>query len=48
MDAKIEFDHYTLAYGRDTVLNDVTLAVPRNAVLAIFGPAGGGKSGRYR
>jgi phosphate transport system ATP-binding protein len=48
MDAKIEFDNYTLAYGRDTVLNSVTLAVPRNAVLAIFGPAGSGKSGLLR
>ncbi|HEU5102425.1 MAG TPA: phosphate ABC transporter ATP-binding protein [Roseiflexaceae bacterium] len=48
MDTKIEFDNYTLAYGRDTVLNNITLAVPRNAVLAIFGPAGGGKSGLLR
>lgn len=48
MDAKIEFDHYTLAYGQDTVLNDITLAVPRNAVLAVFGPAGSGKSGFLR
>jgi phosphate transport system ATP-binding protein len=48
MDAKIEFDHYTLAYGGDTVLSDITLAVPRNGVLAIFGPAGSGKSGFLR
>jgi phosphate transport system ATP-binding protein len=48
MDAKIEFDNYTLGYGRDTVLNNVTLAVPRNAVFAIFGPAGSGKSGLLR
>jgi phosphate transport system ATP-binding protein len=48
MDAKIEFDNYTLAYSRDTVLNNITLAVPRNAVLAIFGPAGSGKSGLLR
>ena len=48
MDAKIEFDHYTLAYGADTVLSDITLAVPRNGVLAIFGPAGSGKSGLLR
>ena len=48
MDTKIEFDHYTLAYGQDTVLKDITLAVPRNAVTAIFGPAGSGKSGFLR
>jgi len=48
MNTKIEFDHYTLAYGRDTVLNDITLAVPRKAVLAVFGPAGSGKSGFLR
>jgi len=48
MDIKIEFDHYSLTYGRDTVLSDISLAVRRNAVLAIFGPAGGGKSGFLR
>jgi phosphate transport system ATP-binding protein len=48
MDTKIEFDHYSLAYGHDTVLDDITMAVPRNAVLAVFGPAGGGKSGLLR
>jgi phosphate transport system ATP-binding protein len=48
MDIKIEFDHYSLSYGRDKVLDDITLAVPHNAVLAIFGPAGGGKSGLLR
>jgi phosphate transport system ATP-binding protein len=48
MDIKIQFDHYTLAYGRDTVLTDISLAIPRNAVLAVFGPAGSGKSGLLR
>jgi phosphate transport system ATP-binding protein len=48
MDAKIEIQHYSLSYGRDRVLDDITLTVPRNAVLAIFGPAGGGKSGLLR
>jgi len=48
MDIKIEFNRYTLAYGRDTVLSDISLAIPRNAVLAIFGPAGSGKSGFLR
>jgi len=48
MDIKIEFDHYTLAYGNDVVLNDITLPIARNAVLAVFGPAGSGKSGFLR
>jgi phosphate transport system ATP-binding protein len=48
MDTKIEFDHYTLTYGGDKVLDDITLNVPRNGVLAIFGPAGSGKSGFLR
>lgn len=48
MDAKIEIQNYSLFYGRAQILNDVTLVVPRNAVLAIFGPAGGGKSGLLR
>jgi phosphate transport system ATP-binding protein len=48
MDAKIEIENYSLFYGRDQILSDITLAVPRNAVLAIFGPAAGGKSGLLR
>src|SRR5690242_14445640 len=48
MDTKIEIEHYSLAYGGDQILDDITLAVPRNAVLVIFGPAGGGKSGLLR
>src|SRR6476660_5487364 len=48
MDAKIEFENYTLAYGRDTVLNNITLAAPPNSVLAAFVPAGSGKSGLLR
>jgi phosphate transport system ATP-binding protein len=48
MDTKIEIQDYSLFYGREQILKDITLAVPRNAVLAIFGPAGGGKSGLLR
>lgn len=48
MDAKIEIRNYSLFYGREQVLGDVTLNVPRNAILTIFGPAGGGKSGLLR
>jgi phosphate transport system ATP-binding protein len=48
MDAKIEIQNYSLYYGREQILNDITLTVPRNAVLAIFGPASSGKSGLLR
>jgi phosphate transport system ATP-binding protein len=48
MDVKIEIQNYSLYYGGEQILNEVTLAVPRNAVLAIFGPAGAGKSGLLR
>ena len=48
MDIKIEVRNYSLFYGREQVLNDITLDVPRNAILTVFGPAGGGKSGLLR
>ncbi len=48
MNPKFEIKNYSLAYAQDQVLNEITLSVPRNAVLAIFGPAGGGKSGMLR
>ncbi|HET9223972.1 MAG TPA: phosphate ABC transporter ATP-binding protein, partial [Roseiflexaceae bacterium] len=48
MDAKIEIQNYSLFYGREQLLQDITLVVPRNAVLAIFGPASSGKSGLLR
>ncbi len=48
MDIKVSIRNYSLFYGREQVLNDVTLNVPRNAILTVFGPAGGGKSGLLR
>jgi phosphate transport system ATP-binding protein len=48
MNAKIEIQNYSLFYGREQLLKDITLTVPRNAVLAIFGPASSGKSGLLR
>lgn len=48
MDIKIAVRNYSLFYGREQVLDDVTLDVPRNAILTVFGPAGGGKSGLLR
>ncbi|NJM41873.1 MAG: phosphate ABC transporter ATP-binding protein [Anaerolineae bacterium] len=48
MQKKIEFLNYSLWLGKDAVLKAITLDVPRNAVLSVFGPAGGGKSGLLR
>lgn len=48
MTTKIDIDHYSLFLGADAVLKDVTLAIPDRAVTAVFGPAGGGKSGLLR
>jgi phosphate transport system ATP-binding protein len=48
MATKIEFREYSLYHGREQVLDHVTLALPANSVTAVFGPAGGGKSGLLR
>ena len=48
MNSKIEIQNYSLWLGKDQVLKSITLDVPRNAVLSVFGPAGGGKSGVLR
>lgn len=48
METKAEFRNYSLFYGSDQVLQDVSLTVPRNAILVVFGPAGSGKSGLLR
>lgn len=44
MDAKISIDQYGYSYGDELALRDVSLDVRRNAILAIFGPARGGKT----
>jgi phosphate transport system ATP-binding protein len=41
---KIRLEHVGYAYGEDSVLRDITLDVPANAVTVFFGPSGGGKS----
>lgn len=45
---KVNFEHYSLWHGAEQVLKDVTLEIPEKSVTAIFGPAGGGKSGLLR
>ncbi len=45
---KVEFADYSLAINGDPVLKRVSLSIPANAVTAIFGPAGAGKSGILR
>jgi phosphate transport system ATP-binding protein len=45
---KIGVRRYSLFLNTDQVLKAVTLDIPANAVTAIFGPAGGGKSGLLR
>lgn len=45
---KVRFEAYSLWHGMEQVLKHVTLEIPEKAVTAIFGPAGGGKSGLLR
>ena len=40
----IKFDHVSLKYGNNTVLNDVNLHVPAGTFLGITGPTGSGKT----
>ncbi len=44
MDKAIELRHLTVAYNRCPAIEDVTLSVPRRAMVGIVGPNGGGKS----
>ncbi|HWQ14963.1 MAG TPA: phosphate ABC transporter ATP-binding protein, partial [Roseiflexaceae bacterium] len=48
MTPKVEFTNYSLFHGPEQVLREVSLAIPANSVVAVFGPAGGGKSGLLR
>jgi len=41
---KIQVDQFSAAYGNQEVLHNITLPVRRNEILAVFGPAGGGKT----
>ncbi|MDP9316088.1 MAG: phosphate ABC transporter ATP-binding protein [Chloroflexota bacterium] len=43
-DFKIQIERFGYAYGNETALRNITLNVRRNSILAIFGPARGGKT----
>jgi len=43
-DDLVRMENLTIRYGDRAVVRDVTLAVPRNGILGIVGPAGSGKS----
>jgi phosphate transport system ATP-binding protein len=44
-DPKIVVEHLSIAYSDGTEsLKDIYLAIPKNAITVLFGPAGGGKS----
>jgi len=44
MSYKIEVQHFSYAYGDEQALRDISLKVRLNSILAIFGPARGGKT----
>lgn len=44
VEPKIHIENVTYSYGVAEVLRNVSMDVPRNAVTAFFGPAGGGKT----
>ena len=41
---KIKIDHLTFSYGANRVLTDISVRFPENAITAIVGPSGKGKS----
>ncbi len=40
----VEIDHVTFAYGRDPVIDDLTIEIAEGGCLALVGESGGGKS----
>jgi phosphate transport system ATP-binding protein len=45
---KIQLEHVSFSYGAKTVLQDISLSIPANAITVLFGPAGGGKTSLLR
>lgn len=43
-DSKIRIEDVSVAYGKTTVLHNVSLAIPRNGIFAVIGPANSGKT----
>ena len=41
---EVEFQNVRFAYGEKEVLHDISFTLPRNQMLALVGPSGGGKS----
>ena len=41
---EVEFRNVSFAYGEKEVLHDVSFSLPKNRMLALVGPSGGGKS----
>ena len=41
---KIELSHVSFTYGKETVLNDISLTIEENTKVAIVGPSGSGKT----
>ena len=41
---EVEFQRVRFAYGEKEVLHDISFSLPRNQMLALVGPSGGGKS----
>jgi ATP-binding cassette subfamily B protein len=41
---EVQFENVSFAYGEKEVLSDVSFALPKNKMVALVGPSGGGKS----
>jgi phosphate transport system ATP-binding protein len=44
METHIQFSDVTVKYGKEIALRDISLAIPKNQIFAIIGPANSGKT----
>ena len=44
----LRFDNVVAGYGRETILNGLSFAVPRDAITTVIGPNGAGKSTAFK